>query len=97
MANINVNDLIDLNLAGADLLNDPESFMKDLNEESEQVIGGATTIVISISPIKLCLEPTCLYTRHHCIRGTFYDLEEYAIPADRVIGNLNNILDTGLS
>ncbi len=82
MANINVNDLIDLNLAGADLFNDPESFMKDLNEESEQVIGGA-------SPLELCLLPSCLNTQNHCLRGTMIDIEEYAIPADRVIGNLN--------
>ena len=60
MANINVNDLIDLNLAGADLFNDPESFMKDLNEESEQVIGG----------IVYCLRPTCVQTHVHCYNGS---------------------------
>ena len=86
MANINVNDLIDLNLAGADLFNDPESFMKDLNEESQQVIGG-------VEP--QCYAPTCVVTGHHCIRCTNVDLIEYARPADhailadRVIGNLN--------
>jgi hypothetical protein len=96
MANINVNDLIDLNLAGTDLFNDPESFMKDLNEESEQVIGGATTI-FGRAPIELCLDPTCLWTAHHCLRATFIDIEEYGIAADGVAGNLNNILDTGLS
>jgi hypothetical protein len=81
MPNINVNDLIDLNLAGADLFNDPESFMKDLNEESEQVIGGG--------PRKDCLWPSCLETQHHCLRRTRIDLVEYGIAADRVIGNLN--------
>lgn len=96
MANINVNDLIDLNLAGGDLFNDPESFMKDLNEESEQVIGGATTI-FGRSPIQACLEPSCLFSRHHCLRGTWIDLVEYGIAADGVAGNLNNILDKGLS
>jgi hypothetical protein len=89
MANIKVNDLIGLNLAGADLFNDPESFMKDLNEESEQVIGGR--------PRKDCLLPSCLETKHHCLRGTRIDLLEYGIAADGVAGNLNNILDTGLS
>ncbi len=59
MANINVNDLIDLNLTGADLFNDPESFMKDLNEESEQVIGGLD-----------CAGPTCVKTHGHCLAQT---------------------------
>ena len=87
MANINVNDLIDLNLAGADLFNDPESFMKDLNEESEQVIGGGR--------IDFCVVPTCVETHGHCLRRTDVGVIDYAIPADhaipaeRVIGNLN--------
>ena len=89
MANINVNDLIDLNLAGADLFNDPESFMEDLNEESEQVIGGDDIT-------RVCRWPTCLHTHEHCIRNTKRNLIDYAIPADRVPGNLDTILDTGL-
>ena len=42
MANIKVNDLLELNPAGTELFNDSESFMKELSEESEQmeVIGG---------------------------------------------------------
>jgi hypothetical protein len=63
MPNINVNDLIDLNLAGADLFNDPESFMEDLNEESEQVIGGDKIT-------EICRQPTCLHSHKHCIRYT---------------------------
>lgn len=84
MANINVNDLIDLNLAGADLFNDPESFMKDLNEESEQVIGGnQTTVIVE------CRPTTCVHTHGHCNNNTMKVVVDYAIPADRLIRNLN--------
>jgi hypothetical protein len=84
MANINVNDLIDLNLAGADLFNDPESFMKDLNEEIEQVIGGLdTTVKVE------CRPTTCLHTHGHCNNNTMDVLVDYAIPADRLIIGLN--------
>ncbi len=75
MANINVNDLIDLNLAGADLFNDPESFMKDLNEESEQVIGGA---------VVYCLRPTCVETQAHCFRGTRVGVIHVAQPVQEL-------------
>ncbi|MBD2169099.1 hypothetical protein H6G04_32535 [Calothrix membranacea FACHB-236] len=42
MANIKVNDLLNLNLTGSELLNDLESFLTELSDESEQigVIGG---------------------------------------------------------
>lgn len=55
MANIKVNDLLELNPAGTELFNDSESFMNELSEESEQmeVIGGG--------PVN-CLKPTCLQT-----------------------------------
>ncbi|MFP5269044.1 hypothetical protein [Coleofasciculus sp.] len=55
MANIKVNDLLELNLAGTELFNDSESFMKELSEESEQmeVIGGS---------VVGCLLPTCRQT-----------------------------------
>ncbi len=62
MANINVNDLIDLNLTGADLFNDPESFMKDLNEESEQVMGGGAPVY--------CIGDSCVKTQGSCLDGT---------------------------
>ncbi|NEO66569.1 MAG: hypothetical protein F6J98_41840 [Moorea sp. SIO4G2] len=41
MANININDISALNLTGAELFNDSESFMTELSDDSEQVIGGA--------------------------------------------------------
>jgi hypothetical protein len=84
MANINVNDLIDLNLAGVDLLNDPESFMKDLNEESEQVIGGCNTSVRVE-----CRLPTCYHTHRHCELNTSRVLVDYAMPDDQLIENFN--------
>ncbi|NEO41865.1 MAG: hypothetical protein F6J90_38305 [Moorea sp. SIOASIH] len=42
MANININDLSALNLTGAELFNDSESFMMEVNEDSEAIliIGG---------------------------------------------------------
>ncbi|MEG4292625.1 hypothetical protein Q5692_27785 [Microcoleus sp. C2C3] len=72
MANINVNYLIDLNLAGADLFNDPESFMKDLNEESEQVIGGETKPV--------CAPPTCVQSKTDCNYNSRIRVEHFAQP-----------------
>lgn len=72
MANINVNDLIDLNLAGADLFNDPESFMKDLNEESEQVIGGDSPVA--------CAPPTCVQSRRSCDHDSRILIDHFARP-----------------
>ncbi|NEO94527.1 MAG: hypothetical protein F6K56_31800 [Moorea sp. SIO3G5] len=43
MADININDISALNLTGADLFNDSESFMTELSEENEQmttIFGG---------------------------------------------------------
>ncbi len=60
MANIKVNDLSALNLTGAELFNDSESFMVELNEEGEElgVIHGGDD---------LCAVPTCVRTEviHH--------------------------------
>ena len=39
MANIKVNNLSALNITGAELFNDSESFLKELSDENEQ-IGG---------------------------------------------------------
>ncbi|MBE8964809.1 hypothetical protein IQ277_00680 [Nostocales cyanobacterium LEGE 12452] len=62
MADIKVNDLLNLNPAGAELFNDSESFMKDLSDENEQmgVIGGMRNLsdVYDV----YCLLPTCLDT-----------------------------------
>ncbi len=76
MANINVNDLIDLNLAGADLFNDPESFMKDLNEESEQVIGGDSPVA--------CAPPTCVQTQRNCNYDSRLLVDHFAQPVQGV-------------
>jgi hypothetical protein len=43
MANIKINELMNLNLTGADLFNDPESFMIELSAEDESmghILGG---------------------------------------------------------
>ncbi|NEO41873.1 MAG: hypothetical protein F6J90_38350 [Moorea sp. SIOASIH] len=42
MANIKVHELSSLNLSGAELFNDSESFMTELSDESEQmaILGG---------------------------------------------------------
>jgi hypothetical protein len=40
MADINVNDLVIHNTSGTNLFDDSESFMKELTDDSEQVIGG---------------------------------------------------------
>ncbi len=58
MANINIANISDLNLNGNDLFEDSESFMKEVNDESEQVIGG--------KPV-YCLLPTCQATEGECV------------------------------
>lgn len=40
MANINIKDLLGHQILGNDLFNDSESFMMEINDESECVIGG---------------------------------------------------------
>ena len=66
MANIKINELSALNLSGAELFNDSESFMMELNEESEQmgnILGGclfgtncgAVTANCDISCLQTCL------------------------------------------
>ncbi|BAY89417.1 MULTISPECIES: hypothetical protein [unclassified Tolypothrix] len=51
MANIKVHDLMNLNLTGADLFSDSESFMKELSGEDEQIFGGAIPVI--------CVTGTC--------------------------------------
>ncbi|MDZ8056494.1 MAG: hypothetical protein RMX68_007240 [Aulosira sp. ZfuVER01] len=55
MANINIKDLLNLNLTGAELFNDSESFLNELSDESEQVIGGHKTVY--------CQLPSCKETK----------------------------------
>jgi hypothetical protein len=40
MANITISDLSTLNISGFNLLDDSESFMMELSDESEVLIGG---------------------------------------------------------
>ncbi|MBD2214061.1 hypothetical protein H6G64_18180 [Calothrix sp. FACHB-156] len=44
MANIRVNDLLNLNLTGTDLFNDSESFLKELSEDDNQIFGGGINL-----------------------------------------------------
>ncbi|MDZ7962498.1 MAG: hypothetical protein RMY34_32305 [Aulosira sp. DedQUE10] len=59
MANIKVNDLLNLNLTGVELFNDSESFLTELSDESEQinVYGGVG-----------CVKPSCVEASNVCIR-----------------------------
>jgi hypothetical protein len=45
MANITLEDLVGYDVAGADLFNDSESFMRDLSDDELDVQGGITPIV----------------------------------------------------
>lgn len=50
MANIKIHELSSLNLSGTELFNDPESFMTELSDESEQmkgIQGGGFCLIIS--------------------------------------------------
>jgi hypothetical protein len=40
MADIQVKDLFDRNIAGSELFNDSENFMVELSDDSEQIVGG---------------------------------------------------------
>ncbi|AOX00290.1 hypothetical protein BJP34_13225 [Moorena producens PAL-8-15-08-1] len=67
MANININDLSALNLTGAELFDDSESFMTELSDESEQmeeIYGGA-----SWWPWPICIPTSCREVS--CLRKTF--------------------------
>jgi hypothetical protein len=60
MANIKVNNLSALNISGADLFNDSESFLTELSDESEKVIGGGyncveKTVVACTAIFSLCV------------------------------------------
>ena len=40
MANITLTELSEHNISGADLFNDPESFMRDLSDDEVGILGG---------------------------------------------------------
>jgi hypothetical protein len=40
MADIKLNDLLTQNISGSDLFSDSESFLTELNDESNQISGG---------------------------------------------------------
>jgi hypothetical protein len=40
MADINIKDLLDRKILGNDLFSDSESFMMEINDESECIVGG---------------------------------------------------------
>ncbi|NEO77953.1 hypothetical protein [Moorena sp. SIO4G3] len=65
MANINVNDLSALNLTGAELFNDSESFMMELSNESEEIksiYGGACCLFTG------CNKKSCVIKREIAIQ-----------------------------
>ncbi|MBD2214058.1 hypothetical protein H6G64_18165 [Calothrix sp. FACHB-156] len=62
MANIKVNDLLNLNLTGAELFDDSESFLTELSDESSQinVYGG------------YCVPTSCLEVTNVCMTMTIF-------------------------
>ncbi len=53
MANINIENISDLNLNGNDLFDDSESFIAELSDDSEQsnikaVVGGSSPFCLTI-------------------------------------------------
>jgi hypothetical protein len=60
MADIHVQDLEIHNLSGSELFYDSESFMKEISDETEKIVGGKG----------YCIPPTCQETHHHCTRGS---------------------------
>jgi hypothetical protein len=57
MANIKVNDLLNLNLTGAELFNDSESFLTELSDESEQM--GVTGGCMAMTNFSICVPGSC--------------------------------------
>lgn len=55
MADIKLNDLSNRSASGSDLFNDSESFLKELSDEGEQIVGGLRVDV-------WCALPTCRRT-----------------------------------
>jgi hypothetical protein len=54
------------NLSGFDLFNDSESFMVELSDENEQIVGGKSIVD--------CLDATCADTHHHCRMFSLVDV-----------------------
>ncbi|NEO82247.1 hypothetical protein [Moorena sp. SIO4G3] len=71
MADININDLSALNLTGAELFNDSESFITELNEEGEEMgrINGG---------LDWCRLPTCKATEVACDLATLDTITRFA-------------------
>ena len=61
MANIKVSDLLNLNLTGADLFTDSESFLTEISDESEQVFGGGNQP--GCKDTLYCKDTTCQKTK----------------------------------
>jgi hypothetical protein len=55
MADIKLNDLLTQNNSGSDLFSDSESFLKELSDEGEQIVGGLKVDI-------WCALPTCRRT-----------------------------------
>ncbi len=58
MANINIENISDLDLNGNDLFEDSESFMTELSDDNEQGIMGGC---LAQSDVGQC-EQTCIHT-----------------------------------
>ncbi|QIR35412.1 hypothetical protein HCG51_00715 [Tolypothrix sp. PCC 7910] len=66
MNNIKVNDLLYLNMNGADLFNDSESFLTELSDESEQInrIYGGYCVPTSCQEVtNVCMTMTIYFTQ----------------------------------
>lgn len=66
MANININDLSALNMTGAELFNDSESFMTELSDDSEQMEGIHGGYASPCQPS--CIQTSCMEVS--CLRNT---------------------------
>jgi hypothetical protein len=70
MADIKVQDILINNIPGIDLFNDSENFMVELNDESEQVLGGCRSDTFYCSA-----RMTCNDSGDICRKDTFYFLD----------------------
>ncbi|NEO41874.1 MAG: hypothetical protein F6J90_38355 [Moorea sp. SIOASIH] len=75
MANININNLSALNMTGADLFNDSESFMTELSDESEQMVMGGCEVCELTA---VCVTDSCCHTLQVCLQKTAINGEAFA-------------------
>jgi hypothetical protein len=59
MADIQLKDLFDRNFSGSDLFEDKETFMLELSDDNEQIVGGMPPICCPVSARTCTITTNC--------------------------------------